>query len=61
MGNLIKLNLRNIKMKVKEHSLKKQLDSLRQDILKKNKIINHLFNDTHREKLAFTEFSTKIH
>ena len=61
MGNLIKLNLRNIKMKVKEHSLKKQLDSLRQDILKKNKIINHLFNDTRREKLAFTEFSTKIH
>ena len=36
----------------KDHTLKKPLDLLRQDILKKNKIINHLFNDTRRKKLA---------
>ena len=29
----------------KEHTLKKQLDSLRQDFLKNNKIINHLFKE----------------
>ena len=29
----------------KEHTLKKQLDSLRQDFLEKNKLINHLFKE----------------
>ena len=29
----------------KEHALKKQLDSLRQDILENNKVINHLFEE----------------
>ena len=29
----------------KEHTLKKQLDSLRQDFLENNKIINHLFKE----------------
>ena len=29
----------------KEHTLKKQLDSLRQDFLENNKLINHLFKE----------------
>ena len=47
MRNLIKWNLRNIRMDEsnKEHALKKQLDSLRQDILENNKVINHLFEE----------------
>ena len=29
----------------KEHTLKKQLDSLRQNFLENNKLINHLFKE----------------
>ena len=47
MRNLVKWNLRNIRMDEsnKEPALKKQLDSLRQDILENNKVINHLFEE----------------
>ena len=70
MRNWIKFNLRNIRAKVKEHTLKKQLDLLRQHFLENNKII-YLKNikvyqvscklPYHHENSVFSFKNLKIH
>ena len=43
----------------KEHTLNKQLDSLRQDFLENNKLINHLFKE-YKSLSSLARFTSKI-